>query len=321
MSYAASELRRPLGTDERHISAFAQDVVAGLSAPRKYLQAKHFYDARGSELFEMICVLDEYYPTRTEMALLKQIMPALALRLPTPATLVEFGSGASEKTRLLLEAIELEAYIPIDISAAALDGAMRALNRDYPNLIVQPLHADFTAPIQLPRYKSERVGFFPGSTIGNFTHAEAVRFMRNARTLLGKDSHFILGADLIKDQDTLVRAYDDAEGVTAAFNLNLLVRINRELEGDVDLRAFSHRAVWNDEHARIEMHLVSQADQSFKAAGRRFSFRAGETIHTENCHKFSRESIAGIAQASGWHVEQFWQSDAPAFAIILLKAA
>jgi dimethylhistidine N-methyltransferase len=187
---------------------------------------------------------------------------------------------------------------------------------------VRPLHADFTSALKLPHKSlSTNVGFFPGSTIGNFTHEEAVRFMRHARTLLGNGSYFILGADLIKEEDTLIRAYDDGEGVTAAFNLNLLMRINRELDGDVDLRAFRHRAVWNDEHSRVEMHLVSKRDQIVEAAGKRFSFKEGETIHTENCHKFSRESLAAIAGESGWRIESFWQSEAPAFAIVLLKAA
>lgn len=322
MSLAAPGLSDFAGHPDRHDRAFAQDVIAGLSAEQKYLQAKYFYDARGSELFEMICALDEYYPTRTETALLKDIALSIAEQLPRRSTLVEFGSGASAKTRHLLDALDLEAYVPIDISHTALEGAVRTLKRDYPALPVRPLHTDFTAAIKLPHKSlSAHVGFFPGSTIGNFTHGEAVGFMRQARTLLGTGAYFILGADLIKEKETLIRAYDDAEGVTAAFNLNLLVRINRELDGDVDLRAFNHRAVWNGEHSRIEMHLVSEADQVFEAAGRRFSFRQGETIHTENCHKFSRKSIAAIAAESGWRVENFWQSEAPAFAVILLKAA
>jgi dimethylhistidine N-methyltransferase len=304
-----------------HDTPFARDVVEGLSAPRKRLPSKHFYDARGSELFEQICDLPEYYPTRTETALMGEISPALAAHLPEGAALVEYGSGASTKTRLLLDAApQLSAYIPIDISRSALEAASAAIRRDYPGLTVEPVLADFTARFELPDSAQgrPRAGYFPGSTIGNFTPPEAVRFLAHARRLLGPGARFILGADLVKSEHTLVAAYDDAAGVTAAFNLNLLARINRELDGDIDLSAFTHRAVWNRSESRIEMHLVSLKPQAVEAAGRRFQFDQGETIHTENCCKFTRESLEDIAGKAGWTLQELWVSPEPEFAVALL---
>jgi dimethylhistidine N-methyltransferase len=309
-------------TVARYGSAFARDVVEGLSAPRKHLPAKHFYDARGSDLFEAICELPEYYPTRTETALMREIAPSLVkASLPNGAVLVEYGSGASTKTRFLLDAApRLHAYVPIDISRSALEAASEAIRRDYPRLKVEPVLADFTSRFDLPAAAQGRplVGYFPGSTIGNFTPEEAVRFLAQAHHLLGPNARFILGADLVKDRHTLVAAYDDAQGVTAAFNLNLLARINRELDGDIDLDAFAHRAVWNEAESRIEMHLVSLKDQTVEAAGRRFVFAEGETIHTENCCKFTRESLARIAGAAGWSLEALFVSPEPEFAVALL---
>ena len=306
----------------RHDTPFARDVIEGLSAARKRLPSKHFYDRLGSDLFEQICDLPEYYPTRTETALMRDIAPALAeAALPEGSVLVEYGSGASTKTRLLLDAApRLRAYVPIDISRSALEAASAALRRDYPALRVEPVLADFTAAFELPASARGRplTGYFPGSTIGNFTPAEAAGFLARARRRLGPGARFILGADLVKSEHTLVAAYDDAAGVTAAFNRNLLGRINRELDGDIDLTAFAHRAVWNRAESRIEMYLASLKPQTVEAAGRRFHFDEGETIHTENCCKFTRESLAQIAAKAGWSVQDLWVSPEPEFAVALL---
>lgn len=305
------------------MSDFEADVVAGLSRPRKQIPPKHFYDAKGSDLFEAITELPEYYPTRTEVALLRDAAPEISRHIPKGAALVEFGSGASTKTRIVLDAApQLAAYAPIDISASALDAAAAAIRADYPALKVAPLRDDFTNALQLPPEVAGRpvVGFFPGSTIGNFTPDEARAFLVSARRLLGRGSAFLVGIDLVKDPRALVAAYDDAQGVTAAFNKNLLTRINRELGGDFDLDAFAHRAIWNSADSRIEMHLQSLKDQTVRAAGRSFHFGAGETIHTENSCKFTFERFGALAEDAGWTVEQTWASRDPAFGMVLLRA-
>jgi dimethylhistidine N-methyltransferase len=305
------------------VSDFEADVVAGLSRPRKQVPPKHFYDAEGSRLFEAITELAEYYPTRTEIALLREAADQIAAHIPDGAALVEFGSGASTKTRILLDAApQLAVYAPIDISASALEGAAKAIRADYPALTVAPLRDDFTNALRLPQETEGRpvVGFFPGSTIGNFTKDEARAFLVSARRLLGEGAAFLVGIDLVKDTATLVAAYDDELGVTAAFNKNLLARVNRELGGDFDLDAFAHRAVWNDAESRIEMHLMSLKDQTVHVAGRVFRFAAGETLHTENSHKFTLEGFAALAASAGWEVEEQWSSAAPAFGMVLLRA-
>lgn len=302
---------------------FEADVVAGFSKPHKSVPPKHFYDAEGSELFEAITEVPEYYPTRTEIGLLTGAATQIARHIPEGAALVEFGSGASVKTRILLDAApQVAVYAPIDISATALEGAAAAIRADYPGLTVAPLRDDFTSALRLPSEAEGRpiVGFFPGSTIGNFAPDEARSFLVGARRLLGEGAAFLVGIDLVKDQATLVAAYDDAQGITAAFNRNLLKRINRELEGDFDLEAFEHRAIWNAAESRIEMHLVSRKDQVAHAAGRVFRFAAGETIHTENSYKFTIERMAALAAASGWKLEQRWLSEDPAFGMVLLRA-
>jgi dimethylhistidine N-methyltransferase len=304
-------------------SHFRDDVIEGLSATPKRLPSKYFYDERGSALFEAICDLPEYYPTRTETALLAEAAPQVASYISPNAALIEFGSGASTKTRLLLDAApQVGVYIPMDISADALAQAQAALKADYPNLEVAPLLADFTKPIALPAAADgrPRTGFFPGSTIGNFPPDEAVAFLEMARRLLGQGAQFIVGADLVKDEAVLVEAYDDAQGVTAHFNLNLLNRINRELDGDIDVAGFGHRALWNANESRMEMHLVSRAEQSFTVAGRQFSMRAGETIHSENSYKFTLDGFASLAARAGWRVGAQWVSPDPAFAVFLLQA-
>jgi dimethylhistidine N-methyltransferase len=304
--------------------AFAADVRAGFSARQKSLSPKYFYDAIGSELFETICLTPEYYPTRTETALLQQVSGEIARAIPDGAVLVEFGSGASDKTCLLLDAApQIAAYVPIDISVDALGNAAARLAARYPSLPVTPLAGDFTAALTLPTAFSRmpKVGFFPGSTIGNFTPDEAVGFLRSARSLLGPDAMFIVGADVVKDEATLLAAYDDAQGVTARFNKNLLVRINRELRGDFDPGTFEHEARWNAKLARMEMHLVSRIDQIVNAAGHSYAFKAGESLHTENSHKFTRTSFGELAERAGWRVAQEWISAAPQFAIFGLFSA
>ncbi|WP_372785359.1 ergothioneine biosynthesis protein EgtB [Phenylobacterium sp.] len=304
-------------------SDFETDVLAGLARPQKAVPPKYFYDAEGSRLFEAITEVAEYYPTRTEIALLQRIAPEIAGLISPGATLVEFGSGASVKTRILLDAApQVGVYAPIDISRAALDEAAAAIGRDYPKLTVAPLLEDFTRALTLPEAAQGRpvTGFFPGSTIGNFTPQEAEAFLAGARTLLGPGARFLVGIDVVKAEETLVAAYDDALGVTAAFNKNLLVRINRELGADFDLAAFRHRAIWNAADSRVEMHLESLKDQQVRVAGHSFRFRKGETLHTENSCKFTVAGFADLARKAGWTLETSWLSEEPAFAVVSLLA-
>ena len=300
--------------------AFRRDVLQGLARSPKSVPPKWFYDSAGSDLFEAITELAEYYPTRTETELLRRIAPDIAARVPAGAVLIEYGSGASAKTRLLLDAApQLAAYAPIDISASALEAAAEAIRRDYPNLEVEPLARDFTIGGAAPAVAAgrPRVGFFPGSTIGNFDPAEAVRLLAEARALVGEGGLFILGADLVKEPSVLTAAYDDAAGVTAAFNKNLLTRINRELGADFDIAAFDHRAVWNAVDSRIEMHLVSRVKQAVRVAGQGFEFAAGESLHTENSYKFTVEDVTGMARRAGWRLLDRWIAPPPAFAVFL----
>jgi dimethylhistidine N-methyltransferase len=303
-------------------SEFAADVVSGLSARHKRLAPKYFYDATGSHLFEEICRTDEYYVTRSETVLLRNVAAEVAAGIANGAALVEFGSGESAKTRLLLDAApQLSTYVPIDISADALCEASGRLTRDYPKLSVAPVVADFTGHIRLPCRTDgrPRVGFFPGSTIGNFDRDGAVRFLRTVRQVLGIHATLLVGVDLIKDPATLVAAYDDSLGVTARFNKNLLTRINRELDGDFEPLAFDHLALWNAAYSRMEMHLVSRKDQIVNAAGNTFAFRRGERLHTENSHKFTVEMFAQLAAQAGWFVNKTWISDVPRVALFRLK--
>ena len=302
---------------------FLQDVLAGLSRSPKSIPSKYFYDAEGSRLFEAITRLPEYYPTRTETALLTQIAPEVAGRIPPGGALVEFGSGASVKTRLLLDAApHLARYVPIDISPAALEQAAETIRLAYPRLSVEPIIADFTAALALPSpvLSSPRLGFFPGSTIGNFGPADATAFLARAKQALGAGAGLLVGIDLVKASETLVAAYDDPSGVTAAFNKNLLARTNRELGGDFDLATFDHRAVWNAIESRIEMHLVSRSDQVVRIADRSFDFKSGETIHTENSYKFTVEGFSTLATNAGWRIGPVWSAPEPTFALVLLEA-
>jgi dimethylhistidine N-methyltransferase len=320
--FSGVRLARDGAVEDGPRSDLEADVTAGLAKRRKAIPPKHFYDAEGSRLFEAITVLPEYYPTRTEIALLRRSAAEIASRIPDGAALVEFGSGASTKTRVLLDAApQIAVYAPIDISASALEAAAQAIRADYPRLTVSPLRDDFTNALRLPPETQGRpvVGFFPGSTIGNFTPEEARAFLQAAHRLLGSGAAFLVGIDLVKDPATLVAAYDDAQGVTAAFNLNLLTRINRELGADFDLDGFEHQAIWNAEDSRIEMHLVSRRAQTVRIGDRRYDFAEGETIHTENSCKFTIDGFADLAARSGWRLEQTWQSGEPAFAVVLLR--
>ncbi len=305
-------------------SGFRADCIAGLSAEPKTLPCKWLYDAEGSRLFEAICRVPEYYPSRTEGALLARAAPDIAVGLMPGTALVEYGSGTSRKTRLLLDAAPtITTYVPIDICHDELAHSCAAIAATYPALRVMPMHGDFTSPLTLDASLNgnPRVGFFPGSTLGNFAPDDAVDFLRLARAMLGADARFLLGVDLRKDERTLVAAYDDAGGVTAAFNLNLLARMNRELGASIDLDFFKHRAVWNEGAGRIEMHLVSTTDQQIAISDRSFDMIAGETIHTESCHKFTLSGLTGLAERSGWTVGNVWIEETPAYALLMLDAA
>jgi dimethylhistidine N-methyltransferase len=288
---------------------FAADVLAGLAAKPKRLPPKYFYDAAGSVLFERITRLPEYYPTRCELALLRDNAPAIASLFPPGCALLEFGSGSSMKARILIgAAATVEAYVPVDISGEFLQQDAAQLRRDFPRLTVHPLVADFMEAVALPPSLAglPRVGFFPGSTIGNFEPHEAAKFLRHAAGLLGDNALLIVGVDLIKEAVVLCRAYNDAEGVTAKFNLNLLARINRELGADFDLGAFEHHAFYNCEQSRVEMHLASTRRQRVKVLDTTINFRAGETIHTENSYKYTLETFAALARGSGWSPVKVW---------------
>jgi dimethylhistidine N-methyltransferase len=302
---------------DEQTSAFARDVIEDLSQSPKRLSPKYFYDATGSELFEQITLLPEYYPTRTELGILRGRGHEIAATMPKNAALVEFGAGATTKVRRLLDECAFGAYVPVDISGDFLKAQADALRRDFPGLAVYPVAADFTAPFALPDAISAmpKVGFFPGSTIGNFEPHEACAFLRSARDILGKDARMVIGVDLEKDDRMLYDAYNDAAGVTARFNLNVLERINRELGGNFDISAFMHRAIYNRERHRIEMHLIAKKAQTVRILGRSFSFRAGDTIHTESSYKYSLERFTALARGSGWKPRQSWTDAAGMFSV------
>jgi dimethylhistidine N-methyltransferase len=304
-------------------SAFAGDVIGDLSQHPKRLSPKYFYDATGSELFEQITLLPEYYPTRTELSILRDRGNAISAILPKGAALVEFGAGATTKVRLLLQQCAFGAYVPVDISGDFLKAQADALRRDFPDLDVYPVAADFTAPFALPApvQAMPKVGFFPGSTLGNFEPHEACAFLRSARDILGEGAQMVIGVDLEKDERVLYDAYNDKAGVTARFNLNVLHRINRELGGNFDLSAFTHRAIYNRDRHRIEMHLISRKAQTVRVLGRSFAFRAGETIHTENSYKYSLERFTALARGSGWTPRESWTDGARMFSVHALVAS
>ena len=296
---------------------FAADVTEALSQHPKKLSPKYFYDAAGSELFEQITVLPEYYPTRTELEILRERGADIHAIVPKGAALVEFGAGATTKVRLLLDSCEFGAYVPVDISGDFLNAQAAELRADFPALKVFPVTADFTAPFELPAEAKDmpKVGFFPGSTLGNFEPHEASAFLRSARAILGPGALLVIGIDLEKDEKQLYAAYNDAAGVTGKFNKNVLVRINRELGGDFDLSAFTHRAIYNRERHRIEMHLIARTAQTVHLLGRSFTFRAGESIHTESSYKYSLERFTALAKGSGWTPKASWTDAGKQFSV------
>ena len=301
--------------------SFREDVVAGLSRRPKSLPPKYFYDARGSRLFEAICRLKEYYPTRAELSLTRAHIGAIARfarrRISPAIALIEYGSGDSAKSRLLIEALHPSAYIPVDISADALAAAAQKLRRRYDWLDIRPVHGDFSQPLKipLPPGRARRVVYFPGSTIGNLTPPEARAFLRMTRGQVGRGGALLVGVDLKKDASVLHAAYNDAKGVTAAFNLNLLARINRELGGDFNLRRFRHYAFYNATLGRIEMHLMSLARQTVRIGKHRFSFEPGESIHTENSYKYSIEEFRALAKSAGFKGGKTWLDSKGLFAL------
>ncbi|HET6195100.1 MAG TPA: L-histidine N(alpha)-methyltransferase [Acetobacteraceae bacterium] len=299
----------------------ADAALSGLMQPRKTLPAKLFYDDEGCRLFARITELPEYYPTRTERVLLDRVAPLVAATIQAPAVLVEYGASDEAKAEFLLRTSVFTAYVPIDVAAPQLEQMRARLRRCRPELFVCAVPADFMDVVALPTAVPAlpRLGFFPGSTIGNLDPAEARRFLQRAQAALGDQSSFLVGVDLRKDPAILVPAYDDSQGVTAAFNRNLLARLNREAAADFDLNSFAHRAVWNDEASRIEMHLVSLRDQQVRVAGQAIRFAAGETIHTENSYKYSPERFAALAHEAGWHTAELWTDPARLFSLHLLE--
>ncbi|SKA37109.1 dimethylhistidine N-methyltransferase [Enhydrobacter aerosaccus] len=299
---------------------FRRAVLNGLSRRPRAIPAKFLYDARGSALFDKICDLPEYYLTRTETEILRAHADDIATLAGKNCGLVEFGSGSSVKSRLLLDAMDLAFYAPIDISREHLDRSVGRLKKDYPSLAVVAISADYMALEALPDVPlaSRRVGFFPGSSIGNLRPEEAVLFFRKARELLGKDGALVLGADLKKDPARLHAAYNDSAGVTAAFSLNLLRRMNRELQGSFDLKAFAHEAFYNAEQGRIEIYLRSLRDQLVTVAGRTFPFLEGERIHTEYSYKYDEAGLAALAQQGGFKVAHSWTDPDRLFAVTYL---
>lgn len=301
---------------------FLADVRFGLSQPQKSLSPKYFYDAAGSELFERITALPEYYPTRTEIGILDARGDDIASHLPKQAALVEFGSGSTAKLRRLLRHLpDLAAYVPVDVSGEFLAAQAQTLRKDFPDLAVEPVVADFTKPFALPDTTgtAPRAGFFPGSTVGNFEPEEARALLDSFGAILGPDALLILGVDLVKDTARLEAAYDDAAGVTAAFNRNLLKRINHELGGDFDLDAFRHEAVFNTQASRIEMHLVSSKDQNVRIGGDTFAFREGESIHTESSYKYTLDSFKSLAARAGWQSVTAWTDPEALFSVHILR--
>ena len=300
-------------------SSFLGDVLAGLARPQKTLPPKYFYDLRGCELFEKICVLPEYYPTRTELAIMREHTGAMAKFLGPDCQLIEFGSGSSTKTRILIEQLRPPLYVPIDIAGEAIRAAATGLAHAFPWLNITGVCADYTRPLTLPEFVGvpirRKAVYFPGSTIGNFTPQEAIEFLQLARRMVGPGGALLIGVDLKKDKQALAAAYDDAAGVTAAFNLNLLARINRELGGDFQLRRFRHKAFYDEAKGWIEMHIESLASQFVHVGGERFRFSAGETIHTEISCKYGIEEFQTVARRAGFAPEQTWIDAAKLFSV------
>jgi L-histidine N-alpha-methyltransferase len=308
---------------EARRAALVADALSGMSATRKVMPCKWLYDAEGTRLFEAITSLPEYYATRTEVAILEECGAEIAHAVGPGAAVVEFGPGDGAKAVQLLHKLDAPVlYLPVDIAPEWLAAAASRVEEAHPGIRVHPVVADFTQPFDLAgraEGSTTHLGFFPGSTIGNFEPAEAVAFLRRARASLRSGSRMLLGADLVKDIAVLRAAYDDAAGVTAAFNLNVLARLNREAGADFDLAGFRHEARWNAVASRIEMHLVARHAQSARLAGRIFRFAAGESIHTESSHKYRPEHLRAMAEAAGWQAVAHWTDPEDMFSVWLLE--
>ena len=303
--------------DDEH-AEFAAAVLAGLAKAQKAIPSRFLYDARGSEIFEEITRLPEYYPTRTEIGLLNKHVPDLAQGLPAGAALIEFGSGSSRKTEILLQHLDtLAVYMPVDVSPSALREATDRLSKRFPDLKIAPVIGDFCEAITLPAEfaSAPRVGFFPGSTIGNLSHEDALALLTRFATLLGADGRLIIGVDTKKDRAILEAAYDDAQGVTAEFNYNLLRRMNRELAGNFDVAQFGYEATYNRDEGRVEMYLVSKIAQDVRVRGRAFALAKGERIHTENSHKYALAEFSDLARKAGWISTNVWTDDDGLFSV------
>lgn len=301
----------------------AKAALAGLQAKPKTLPSKLFYDARGCTLFDQIKQLPEYYLTRTELSLLRQVAPEIARHAEPESAVIEYGAGTEEKAAILLDAMDRpSAYVPIDVAGDSIHEAAGRLRALFPTLPVLPIVADFLAPLLLPAAigMAPRVGFFPGSTIGNLEPAVAVQFLAQVKQTLGRNALFIVGADLHKSPDIVIPAYDDAAGVTAAFNLNILTHLNREAGATFDLGQFAHQAIWNPRESRIEMHLRSLCEQTVTVAGLPIAFEEGETIHTENSYKHTQERLRSIAKDAGWTREAVWTDPRNFISLNLFRA-
>ncbi|HIF97378.1 MAG TPA: L-histidine N(alpha)-methyltransferase [Myxococcales bacterium] len=298
---------------------FLEDVLAGLRGEQKTLPCKYLYDARGSLLFEEICELDEYYPTRTEFDIMESSVADMAGHLGESVLLIEYGSGSSRKTRLLLDAMRAPAgYVPIDISGEILEESASAIVQRYPGLEVFPICADYLMPLQIPKLAksvSRSVVYFPGSTIGNFRPEEALEFLNRVAHLIGEGGGLLIGVDLRKEPDVLRRAYDDSNGVTAAFNRNLLTRINRELAGEFPEEAFRHESFWNKDHGRIEMHLVCETACRVAVGAEFISFSAGESIVTEYAYKYEVGEFQSLASKAGFTPQAVWTDPEEKFSV------
>jgi dimethylhistidine N-methyltransferase len=307
--------------ENKTTSAMLADVLEGLKKPQKTLPSKYFYDMRGSELFEKICDLEEYYLTRTELKIMKDNIDEITEKLGGNVQLIELGSGSSLKTRFLLDHLEnIHSYVPVDISVAFLEEVTENLQNEYPDLTIKPVSADYTKPFVLPETPDDvtKIAYYPGSTIGNFTNEKASDFIGLIADLVGENGGLLVGFDLIKDRETLIAAYDDSKDITAAFNKNILTRINRELDVDFDLDHFEHRAVFNEKNSRIEMHLASKTEQHITVDGTQIHFYEGETIHTENSHKYSLASFRDMT-APYFKKVLTWTDEHALFAIQFLE--
>ena len=314
-----------LATDYRlsQPELFRQDVIAGLSQRRKTLPCRWLYDERGSELFEQITRLEEYYPTRVETGILRSNAAEIAGFVGKGATLIEYGAGAGIKTEILIAALEApRLYVPVDISGDFLDHAVISLRHRFPSIGIWPIVADFTEDFEIPAGipVKGRSAFFPGSTIGNLDHADTVSFLRRVRRHVGPKGTAVIGADLTKDVKILRAAYNDKQGVTAEFNLNLLARINRELDGDFRLDRFVHEARWNNANSAIEMHLVSTQAQRVIVDGQSFEFAAGESIHTETSRKYGIKTLSAIVESAGWYIDEMWTDARQSFGVFGLAS-